>query len=425
MTTPDIDIAVGCDGTALTATFAGVLNSIQSAIFPYQIATPDADLGSLGDVTAITVSSMGSFTVSLPFSSGYGKVLWPQFTFSNVGLTVATQNAQGVTQSFTGTASAVISVAIEAEPSLNSSWQFTVQAVECQITTSINLPGIGGDMALSSAVESLENALYGYLNSQIFSAVSLPPFSLPLGPGVLILPPATPACEAGPSNDNFLVIYSALVPPGQQPPPVQPPGGGTAWPTGTFFIALDTAILNAVATNALPQALGSSWSHDPFSGSYEGQLSVNLYPSPGSGNQISGSISVSGSAGVGCKPGLSASTSFTGSVSFTITLSAQADGQGQDIYLTVNTIGDYNISLGDLPDWFDPVTDALAGAIGSSLTSGLINSQYKVASLGGTTFSVAGANFNVAPQNIAFSTIDGPDDLPMAVATFGISIQAA
>jgi hypothetical protein len=372
----NFDVAIGIDFATFNELVFGDYIACAFTITPLQVVS-----GS----TAFTFNPLADGTPTLGANPNWQPVL-------NASLNVAGPS---------GTSTVWIVFSFEIDVTPNNT--LTLRVGTCSLDTS--------DPQVTAAAQQvgLAGQLCDYLNG-LLAPISIPAMSFA---GMNFLQ----TCEVGPppSEDTYLMLYGGLS-------PVVLPSGGTAWPTGGVFAALDAAALNVLAASVFPITYSGSWSDDPFSASYSGTVtSADL--SPDTGNQISASsISVSGSAGFTFHnhiPHLddpTASGSLSGS--FDASLSITTEGLDPTVYLTINNVN--NIQIGGLPsfsgsEWFAalPIGDVV-GAIQGTIASKINGASFDLYTFPrDITFSIAGTSFNVGVSTPTVTTIAGPGGSPL------------
>jgi hypothetical protein len=400
--TPSLDAAMGGDIAALNATVAQVYGTIHSTVFPKKIAINKYDIAdaSIDVLVAPTLSLDTSIEVTCTAIS----VVFE----SSTGGAPLTVNA-----SATCDAAVVISAAASGK-----GWSLSVTLSNANFTVS-NEPIF---TALLNAIAG--PLLLNYLNTSILSAINIPSLSLE---GVDFQAPIIAQEQAG--GDDFLVVYSGLS-------PVVVPAGGTEWPTGTLFVAVDANAIDAVVAKVLPKPSGS-WSGGPFRADYSAQLGASIRLSPGAGSTLATGITVNATGDFTYSPPAGSPITFAAAISGSGTAAAAiaavvggSAGLSQVIQITVQSAGSFHFTITGIPDAVKailaPFLDALLNTIGSVVSAVLKNFAFPVYTLDPIKMSFVGlSSYNIVPQNVVLTQIAGPGALAMAAVTLSVSVQPA
>ncbi len=260
--------------------------------------------------------------------------------------------------------------------------------------------------------------LISYLNQQIFSPITIPPLSFQ---GVTLTVPQVM------TQNSMLLGFASM-----QPNPVIPPPPGN-WPSGVAFIGTDARILNTVANSVLAGVGPSgnwSWGCDigicnlSLNANYRVAISnAQFNPRPGSGNSLTGSVTLSASAGFSAKCGILGG-SFSATASATPTVTASVSAVGSQIFVTLQSLDNisFNFDFSGVP-WFIPsavltlIANALAPVIAAAVTAAVRGLSFKVYQIPAISVPIAGIQFNIQLVNLALSTISAPDGMPLVTVT--------
>jgi hypothetical protein len=426
-TTGSFDIAVGGDLGALNSTIASVFGTIHDAILPHTFNVNVLNIASVS--IDITQPPVLSFAAPQQFRDEALK--WASANVADEqqsamvesllqgSITVSCASARAVINLSDGGAPITVSpsvtfgAAVFANPNPSGSgWVLQVQLSDAVFNVN--------DLTFSQVLDEIVGpALVTYLNNGVLAAIAVPSISLP---GATLAAPIL-SQEQGNGGDDYIVAYSGMN-------AVTTPDPGTDWPTGTVFVAVDANVLNTVANSVLPAPSGN-WEGDPFKASYSVQLGAQIELTAGSGNQVSGTLTVSGSASA-CfitpngLPNICAGGSISGSVGVSAAISAAPDANNNQV-ISVQFLGVNNpdVSLEidlvgiPIPLPVGPIIDAIVELI-SSAVSGLTVNVYTLDPISLSSIGLRG--YSLGLQNLQLATNAGPGGLPMAMVTGKIGV---
>jgi hypothetical protein len=402
------DLAAGADQNALTAAAAQFFNAFPS-LFSHNFELPAPAAGTL------TIQFKTAPTISIPLSQALAEealsIASTHFSdehvetvaalltagtmtlaCSELGVTVQPSGGQPVTT--TGTLSCLAVVEVQTNGQGQNVLVLQVTAGEFSDPS---------DPFTTAIVQGAMPQLLAYLNSNVLGPIQIPNLSFA---NVNLVAPVVTNETAG--GDEFLLAYSGMQ-------PVNLPSEGTAWPGGAAFIGLDTAILNAVAANAIPSFNGSGGIDDPLNLSWDYSLSfsnVSFQLQPGAGNQVNGSLNMNGSAGITWHtpngfPNISISPGIGGSASLAVDVIAVPSGAAQQITVVIANAGNFDLSFDGVPSWL-PI-NAVLDAIASAVAPFLEGIRFTVYTLNPIALNFAGVSGNLTLQNLNLNQISGPN----------------
>lgn len=431
--TPSFDAAVGADASSLNATIAAFYQAVPG------LFTKTFNIGALG-VSTIVLQFTQAPTLAMTAPDKYHAeardVLasrGPQFV-TPAAIRALTTGLMMATMPMSVTINAAIPVTVAVvvssgagvtiQPSTTQPGQqvLSLALADATITVANDPGGIFTQLLTNVFLPPL----LAYLNQSILGNIQIPMLSLL---GVTFASPVVVDETSG--GDNFLVAYTGL-------DPVVPPAAGTAWPSGTIFVAVDANALDAVANQKLPAPSGSGGIDDPnLSWDYNVTLRATVLLNPGAGNSVSVQIGVNGSANFTWHmpnwiPNISFDGSISGTAVATAALVATADGANQDIAVVIQDASDFDLSLdidglpGPLSTLLGPITDAILDAVAPLIASALSNYPITVYTLKPISLSFPGlSTYQLVLQDIELSQIAGPTGLSMAAVTAVASFTPA
>jgi hypothetical protein len=272
-----------------------------------------------------------------------------------------------------------------------------------------------------AAAQNMASAVLTWL----YDVVTMP-FQIPLAlPGGGFAPFAV-ANDAG-SGNPLVLAYSGYA-------PVVLPSGQGQWPSESAFIAVDAAVVNALADANIQPFSGSGGIPDPnFSWDFHATVTCNAELQQSSGNQLEVSLNVSGGASITWHapngiPNPSIGASISGTCSAGTSLDIQNQQDGQSLRLTINSVGgfDLKLDLGSCPsiiaDIINDVISPLINDIASSVTDNVPGTWYDLF----TIPPLAIAAPNLPPMTISLLNFT-PEILtaPGGVNVLGLSGKAS
>jgi hypothetical protein len=432
-TAVNFDAAIGVDASALNATIAAAFPTVHPLIFPRPFKVPSENLSGTIDLLAPpTVEITPPTALQAEAQAAVSKSgLTGQHAQSAIAglltgsVTVSCANVQAVI-TYTGQPSVTVGASVQVSAAVSlanttTGWSATVTLSHAEATVP-NEPELSALLTNVAAPLLLDD-----LNNHVLSAIHIPGIDLL---GVNLKAPVIAEEKSG--SDDFLVAYAGL-----GPNPVVAPPGGTAWPAGTLFAAVDATAIEAVAAKVLPEPGDTWWGPSGGWGSVSAGYSVTLsnpvlqVPAPGSGDQVTVSIDLSADARFTYHtpdglPNITPRGTVSGGVTVGARVTARADGQSQAIYLAFDQASAHDllltVSLGIIPI---PVADLdpLLDVIGAAATAALQNFAIKIWTLPLITLGFAGEpDYVLVPRNVALQSIAGPEKVAMEAVTFGLSI---
>lgn len=431
----NFDAALGGDVSALNATIAAAFPVVHQAnILPQHFGPVDGVTFAIDMLTPPTVAIKPTAAFQAEAEAAVAKSALTGAdaqsavaSLLNGSLTVSCTDVQAVV-TYTGQPSVTVNASIETGAAVSlaksgTEWSATITLAHASAT-------VPNEPELSALLTNVAAPLLlDYLNKKVLSSITFKSLELE---GVQLAVPVITQEQSASGGDDFLIAYTGLN-------PVVAPPGGTAWPAGTLFVAVDATALQAVAAKAIPNPITSgSWNGPSgFWGSLTADYSVTVadpsvqVPPPGSGNQVNVSADLSASADFTIHtpdglPNISFSGLVTGNVSGGAKVSARPDGLAQDIYITIDqaaandlsvevSIVGLPISLGDLA----PLADVISAAVVPALE----NFPIKITTLQAIDLSFADApGYVLVPGNVVLQSIAGPGGLPMEAITLGLTV---
>lgn len=426
--TGSFDLAVGGDLAALNTTIANVFSTIHGAVLPYSVNV------NVLNIAAVSIDIVQAPVLSFAATQHFRDeaVEWVNANTADVqrsamvesllqgSITVSCASATAVITFNDGSAPIPLSTpltfgaAVFANPNPSGSgWLMQVQLSGAEFNAS--------EPTLNQMLNEIAGpALLNYLNNGVLAAIAVPSISLP---GATLAAPIL-SQEQGAAGDDYLVAYSGLS-------AVTAPDPGTDWPAGTVFVAVDANVLNTVANTALGglSDLSGNWQEDPFEASYGVTLGAQIELTAGSGNQVSGTLTVNGAAKV-CfitpngLPNLCAGGTISGTVGVSGAISAAPDANNNqvisvqflgiddaDVSLDINIIG-ITVPVG-------PIVDAIVEVIGAAV-AGLTMDVYTLNPISLSSIGLPG--YSIGLQDLQLATNAGPGGLPMAMVTAQVGI---
>lgn len=228
------------------------------------------------------------------------------------------------------------------------------------------------------AVQGISNAVLTWLYDQVTV-----PFQIPLALPSGNFTPFAVTNDPGSHDDPLILAYSGYA------PVVLPPAGGQ-WPSKSAFIAVDAAVINALANANIAPLSGSGGIPDPnFSWDFHATVQCDADLQQSSGTQVEVSLNVTGGASITWHapngiPNPSIGASIYGSCSASTTLSIDNTPAGQSLRLSIDSIGgfDLKLDLGSCPsiiaDIINDVVSPLINDIASSLTDNVPGTWYEL-----------------------------------------------
>lgn len=426
-TTGSFDVAAGGDLAALNTSIANVFSTIHGAIFPYSVNVNVLNIASVSiDIAQAPVLSFAATQhfrdeaikwtsanlASEQQSAMVETLLQGSITVSCASAT-AVLNFNDGSAPITVPASVTFGAAVFANPNpTGSGWLLQVQLSGAEFDT--NEPTFNQVLD-----EIVGPALTNYLNKGVLATIAVPSISLP---GAALVAPMLSE-EQGQAGDDYIVAYSGLN-------AVTVPDPGTDWPAGSVFVAVDANVLNAVANKVLPAPSGN-WEGDPFKASYGVNLGAQIQLTAGSGDQVSGTLTVNGSASA-CFitpngfPNICAGGSITGSVGVSAAIAA-APGANNSQVISVQFLGinnpDVNLEIDlvgiPIPLPIGPIIDAIVELI-SAAVAGLTVDVYTLDPISLSSIGLSG--YSLGLQNVKLATNAGPGGLPMAMVTADVGV---
>jgi len=254
---------------------------------------------------------------------------------------------------------------------------------DCTVTMASNPTG---DPAFDTEVA-------GNVLEWLYNDITLP-FQIPLTlPGGTFSAFAT--AEDSNGADPVVLAYTGFA-------PVVLPTGAGQWPQQAVFIAVDAAVINALANANIPEVEGDGGISTPnFSWDFHATLTCSAQLNQSSGNLVDISLGVSGGASITYHapngiPNPTIGASISGSCSAQASLTVISSTEGQTLRLEITQLGgfDLGLDLGSCPSLIAGIVNDCVGPLINDIVS------HATAQVPGTSCDL----FTIPP--ITFSSIN-------------------